>query len=162
MINLSRLLLFIFVWLNPLSTYADTIEVEEKNCLNFVAQDENHKIAHQHAACIKAANSGVSSAQYSVGMGYGFSGKHVQEEKYYRLAANNQNINAYLAMGHLLKDKKPWQTIYWYQIYFDKKEDGYGYAAILISKIFIELGDVEQAKYWQLNCNSSPYQDCSI
>jgi TPR repeat protein len=131
-------------------------------CTAFIKQGENYKIAHTNQDCIKAADLGGSSAQYSLGMSYGFANKPNLEEKYYRLAANQGNIASYLALGHALRQKNVWESIYWYQRFVATKADGYGYAAVLLSGIFNELGDSAQSKYWKAVCERSPYQDCDV
>jgi hypothetical protein len=51
-------------------------------------------------------------------------------------------------------DIEPWKSIYWYQRYVFTKARGYGYAALLISKQFRKMGDIEQADYWLQICKT--------
>lgn len=139
---------------------AATLDSDEQQCQSFVRVAENYKLAHQNEHCLKAANVGIGSAQYSVGMAYGYAGDSAAEQKYYRLAANNRGIAAYLALGHALSESKPWEAIYWYQRYIATRHDGWGYAALLVSRIFEKLGDSAQAAYWLDACRSSPYEGC--
>ena len=161
-----KLLGFLFILFACSPTYAslqdiDNRETDEQQCISYVQNGENYKHALQNEHCLNAANAGVATAQYSVGMAYGFAGDRASEEKYYRLAANNRNIAAYLALGHVLAKSKPWEAIYWYQRYIATRHDGWGYAALLISRIFETLRDPTQAAYWLEACRSSPYQDCN-
>jgi len=134
---------------------------DEIACVAFVdAGRENYKRAHEDAHCLKAAQTGSRLAQYSVGMGYGFAGDRVSEEKYYRLAANQKAVAAYLALGHLLAEDRPWEAIYWYQRFIELRPEGYGYAAVLVSKIFQRLGDRSQAAYWLEVCRGSGHEGC--
>ena len=128
--------------------------------MSFVKEGDNYKIANKNKYCLNAANAGISSAQYSVGMGYGFSGNQKLEKEYYRKAANQNNIAAYLALGHTLRDDSIWETIYWYQRFVATKTDGYGLAANLLSEIFTKLNDKEQSAYWLQVCELSPYTGC--
>jgi len=156
------------VWLYPLllgllasssAVVAQDRDVEE--CNAFVAVGENYKTAHRNENCLRAAERGSGSAQYSVGMAYGFAGDRQLEEKYYRLAADQRSVAAYLALGHLLADRSPWESIYWYQRYVATKADGYGYAALLLSKSFERLGERGQAAYWLEVCSKSEYTGCT-
>jgi hypothetical protein len=161
-----KLLGFLFFLVACSPTFASLPEPEkqssdEQQCLNYVRLGENYKFAHQNEHCLSAANAGVASVQYSVGMGYGFAGDSASEEKYYRMAANNRNIAAYLGLGHVLAKSKPWEAIYWYQRYIATRHDGWGYAAILVSRIFNRLGDPAQAAYWLDACRSSTYEGCN-
>lgn len=140
---------------------APTGSSDEERCRAFIRIGDNYKQAHKNEHCLKAAKLGVGSSQYSVGLAYGYSGDKASEEKYYRLAANNGSSAAYLALGHVLNDPKPWEAIYWYQRYVTSKADGYGYAALLVSKIFQRFGDKAQAAYWVEVCRSSTYNGCT-
>jgi hypothetical protein len=139
---------------------AATLDLDEQKCQAFVRVGENYKLAHQNEHCLNAANAGAGSAQYSVGMAFGYADDPAAEQKYYQLAANNLNIAAYLALGHALSEAKPWEAIYWYQRYIATRYDGWGYAALLVSRIFEKLGDPAQAAYWLDACRSSPYEGC--
>jgi hypothetical protein len=155
--NRYRLLVAAITFLMVKSVFA---QLPQNECTAFTKQGENYKIAHTNEYCMKAAELGVSSAQYSVGMSYGFAGNSNMEEKYYRMAANQGNIASYLGLGHALRKKNVWESIYWYQRFIATKAEGYGYAAILLSGIFNELGDSAQSEYWRVVCEQSPYQDC--
>ena len=133
---------------------------DEAACLRFVDVGENYKVAHENEHCLRAAEAGLGSAQYSVGMGYGFAGERALEERYYRLAADQRNVAAYLALGHMLSESKPWESVYWYQRYVAVKPEGYGYAALLVSKILEQLDDKGQAAYWLDVCRASGYEGC--
>jgi len=136
--------------------FASDAEKDAEKCQTFLKEKGNYKKAHENKYCLKAADAGIGAAQYSVGMAFGFSGEKEQEKKYYRLAANNRSIAAYLALGHVLREEKPWEAIYWYQRYVHTKGEAYGYAALLISEIFNELGDKEQSLHWYAICQTSP------
>jgi hypothetical protein len=97
---------------------------DEEQCRSYVKRDNNYKTAQMNEACIRAAQAGIGSAQYSVGMGYGFAGDYGRERKYYRLAANNRVIAAYLALGHVVRDDNVWEAIYWYQRFVTTKHKG--------------------------------------
>ncbi len=133
---------------------------DEKMCTSFVKEGSNYKTANKNKYCLDAANTGISSAQYSVGMSYGFSGNPKLEQEYYRKAANNRNVAAYLALGHTLRNDNIWEAIYWYQRFVATKTDGYGLAANLLSTIFTKLNNEEQSAYWQQVCELSPYTGC--
>jgi len=142
------------------NAFATSSDTDEEKCLSYIRAHQSYKDAHKNKNCLKAAKAGISSAQYIVGMSYGFAGNHELEKKYYRLAANNKNIAAYLSLGHVLRDESKWEAIYWYQRYVATKTKGYGYAALLISDIFNELGDDAQSKYWREVCRTSSFRDC--
>lgn len=125
------------------------------------ASKENYKVAHKEKSCLISADKGDSRAQYTVGMSYGFAQRHDLEEKYYRLSANQNNIAAYLGLGHLLSEQKPWEAIYWYQRYYSTKSQGYGYAAQRISKVFKDMNKPTQQKYWYEKCKQSDYKRCT-
>ncbi len=130
-------------------------------CNKFINDSKgNYKKAHTNKHCLKAAKEGNSSAQYSVGMGFGYDGNHDLEEKYYRLSANQQVIASYLSLGHVLSDKAPWEAIYWYQRYYSTKSDGYGYSAYRIMQLFEKMNDKNQSKYWRIKCRKSKYKGC--
>lgn len=150
-------LIIIFV---SIPVYAEVVD-DESECMSFVKIGDNYKKGHRNISCQNAANAGVGSAQYAVGVGYGYAGDSTQELKYLRLSANNRNIAAYLSLGHALRNKEPWESIYWYQRYVATNAQGYGYAALLISDVFKELGDSAQSKYWREVCMKSPYQGCT-
>lgn len=134
---------------------------DEVGCMAFLdGAGESHRHAHENKQCLRAADAGFGPAQYSVGMGFGFAGDHAAEEKYYRLAADRQVIAAYLGLGHLLAESNPWEAIYWYQRYVALKPEGYGYAALLASRIFERLGERGQAEYWLGVCKTSGYEGC--
>lgn len=157
--NVKKTILLIFLLL-PCFVYSVGLE-SEINCVKFVVENENYKSAHKNNDCIEAAEIGSSSAQYSVGLAYGVVGRSELEEKYYRLSANQGNIAAYLGLGHFMKLKgEYWEAIYWYQKYVNNESEGYGYAAILISDIFLKLGNLQEAMYWQRVCEESGYQGC--
>ena len=158
---LMRLLSFFLTLFCSSLAIAATLDSDAQQCQAFVSVGENYKLAHQNEHCLKAANAGVGSAQYSVGMALGYAGDPAAEHNYYRLAANNQSIAAYLALGHALSESKPWEAIYWYQRYIATRHDGWGYAALLVSRIFEKLGDSAQAAYWLDACRSSAYEGCS-
>lgn len=132
----------------------------EQACQDFVSIQDNYKLAHENDDCLKAANEGFGSAQYSVGMAFGFAGNRQLEEEYYRLAADNRIIAAYLALGHHMRDESIWESIYWYQRFVQTKTNGYGYAANLLSRLFETLDDEGQAQYWLEVCVTSDYHAC--
>ena len=151
----------LIIFLASLVTTVSASTSSEQACLNYTSNQENLKSAHNYEHCVNAANEGSGSAQYSVGMSYGFAGQREIEEKYYRLAAGNQNVAAYLALGHHLRDENIWESIYWYQRFAQTKTNGYGYAALQLSELFDSLGDEGQANYWLKVCNLSDYQGCN-
>ena len=152
---LTILLLTLFL---PSVSYGET---EENLCLSYVGIGENYKTAHKYQPCLDSAALGQGPAQYALGMSYGYAGNSELEEKYYRLAASNRNIAAYLSLGHVLSVSNPWEAIYWYQRYVATKSNGYGYAAVLISNLFSKLGDSIQAAYWLEVCEASQYGGCT-
>ena len=156
---MKHYLIIIILLLSSILAVAAT-DTNEILCMKFVKEGDNYKIANKNKSCLKAANAGISSAQYSVGMGYGFSGKSKLEKEYYRKAANQRNIAAYLALGHTLRDENIWESIYWYQRYIATKTDGYGVAAYLLAEIFTKLNNKEQSAYWRQVCEQSPYTAC--
>lgn len=155
-----RIIAFLFTWLLVPICVSASPQSDAEYCYDWVGKKENYKRANTEEHCMRAAEAGVPSAQYSVGMAYGFAGETELEDKYYRLAANQGLIVAYLAMGHSLKEQHPWQAVYWYQRFVAAKPEGYGYAALMNAKIFRELGDEAQAKYWLDVCKASPYKHC--
>lgn len=135
-------------------------EENARSCEEWVSGGDNYKRAHTNQQCLQAAADGVPSAQYSLGMAYEFEGNDELAQKYYRLAANQGGVGAYLALGHSLKESDPWQAIYWYQRYVASRARGYGYAALMISRVFDEMGDEAQSQYWIGVCKASSYKDC--
>ena len=133
---------------------------DEAECMAFIALEQNYRVAHENERCLAAAKAGFGPAQYAVGMGYGFGGDRVSEERYYRLAADQRIVAAYLALGHTFAETKPWESVYWYQRFIATKPEGYGYAALLVSKIFVRLQDAGQAAYWLEVCRESKYEGC--
>lgn len=133
----------------------------EKACSDYLSNENNIKSAHTNKHCLEAANEGSGSAQYSVGLSYGFAGQTENEEKYYRLAANNRTAASYLALGHMKRERHIWESIYWYQRFVATKSNGYGYAALQLSDIFASLGNAGQSKYWLSICKSSNYDGCN-
>jgi hypothetical protein len=71
---------------------------DAKACNAFIHVGTNYKVAQTYAPCLKAAESGVGPAEYSVGMGYGFAGQPKLEELYYRRAAEHGVSAAYLGI----------------------------------------------------------------
>lgn len=133
---------------------------DESRCLAYVSAGENYKVAHENDYCLRAAKAGSGAAQYSVGVAYGFAGDRESEERYYRLAADRRIVAAYLALGHVLAVTRPWEAIYWYQRYVATKAEGYGYTALLLSKILARMGEEGEAMYWVEVCRGSGYEEC--
>lgn len=155
---MNKLLFFVLILVAD-QAIADDVD---NKCLQFInASKNNYKIAHTNKFCLDSANSGNAIAQYSVGMAYGFAEKSDLEEKYYALSADQGNTAAYLALGHVLSKKSPWEAIYWYQRYYSTKNQGYGYAAQRLSRVFEALNQPEQQKYWHEKCKESDYKGCS-
>jgi len=151
------LIIFLALWVALVSASSSS----EQACQNYVSIEDGYKTAHKNEDCLKALDEGYGSAQYSVGMGFGYAGDKKLEEKYYRLAADNGVVAAYLALGHHLREENIWESIYWYQRFVQTKTNGYGYAALQLSKLFDKLSDAGQAKYWLTICESSDYEGCS-
>jgi TPR repeat protein len=153
-------LLFILFTSGALASEATS---DGKLCLEYAKEKENYKIAHKNEHCLKAAKEGYAPAQYAVALGFNSDGKHVEEEKYYKLAAAQDGIAAYLGLGHLYRYKDEDKAIYWYSRYVQTKSSGYGYAAILIAKIYKENENTEMADKWLNVCLASPYGDkCNL
>ncbi len=85
---------------------------------------------------------------YSVGMGYGFAGDTERELEYYRGAAEQGVIAAYLALGHALRDSDEEQAILWYQLFARTEAEASFYAAHILADIYQERGDTANAEYW--------------
>lgn len=134
---------------------------EELDCLSFIKSNANIKSIHLHQPCLDLAIKGDAAAQYAVGMSYGYSGGEELEQKFYSLSANQNFQPAYLALAHTYNESSPWKAIYWYQRSFNTGLDGSGYAAKLISNIFVRLGEFEQSKYWITQCGKTKYTGCS-
>ncbi len=131
-------------------------------CTEYVQEGENYKSGHKNASCIKAAANGVPSAQYSVGMGYGYEGDHKKEEHYYRLAAEQGLISTYLGLAHVLISQGSLalkESIYWYQRFYESRVDGYGYAANIISNIYRKEGNMVEGKLRFGLCKETPSRD---
>jgi hypothetical protein len=134
---------------------------EELDCLSFIKSNANSKSIHLHQPCLDLAIKGDAAAQYAVGMSYGYSGEGEREQKFYYLSANQNFHPAYLALAHAYNDSNPWTAIYWYQKFYDTRQDASGYAAKMISNIFVRLGEFEQSKYWVEQCGKTKYTGCS-
>ena len=132
-----------------------------EECAAHLQADGGYKTAHENEGCLRAANEGSASAQYSVGMGFGFSGRHDLEEKYYRLAASQGAAPAYLGLGHVLREKKPAEAIRWYEKFVHSRYQGYGYAAKQLELLYLEIGDRGKAAHWHDVCRESGYEGCN-
>jgi TPR repeat protein len=136
---------------------------DEKACLEFVQLGENYKVAHQDERCLNAANSGSGSALYSVGMGHGFAGNRELEIRYYELAADKNNPAAYLALGHVYRKQNPEKALFWYERFAATKVEGYGYAALILARLYAAKDQEEASKYWLQICKKSPYKsNCQL
>jgi len=133
-------------------------QTDVEACLDYVGKAENYKIAHKNSHCLEAANEGNHAAQYSVGMGHGFDGRHDLEEKYYRLSAAQGNYASYMGLGHVLTDKNNKEAVYWYKRYItaiQKKPDhdvSDKYVAKLITRIYKKNNDPQELKKWLSEC----------
>ena len=120
--------------------------------------------AHESAPCLAAAEQGYPDIQYSVGMSFGYAGDHKSEAKYYKKAAEQKYAPAFLGLGHVLRSGNNSDieaAMEWYQMYAESKEEGYGYAAYLLSELHMERGDNKSAERWLEVCHASPYVGCS-
>lgn len=108
----GRLLVVCWVLTGVTMAHASANTEDVIQCRQFLEEDGAHKTANENESCLRAADTGVGFAQYSVGMGFGYEGRHDLEKTYYRMAANNRIKAAYLALGHTLKDEYPWCAIY--------------------------------------------------
>ncbi|ABD79711.1 hypothetical protein Sde_0447 [Saccharophagus degradans 2-40] len=98
---------------------------------------------------------------YSIGLGYGFAGKHNLEKAYYILAAAEEVPAAYLALGNIYRESDMDQAIAWYVRFANTKSEGYGYGAYMLSGIYQKLEQPEKASYWLSVCiESSMGADC--
>ena len=137
-------------------------------CLDFIRIDENYKKAHENAHCLKSAEEGNPVGLYQVGMGYGFSGNRVQEEKYYRLAAEKGAVSAFLNLGHMLRTSNENESIYWYKKYINAsiylyENGGAGYASLILAKIFKEKNNNSETNYWLNMCKKTTYaKNCKL
>jgi TPR repeat protein len=132
-------------------------------CGEFVRSAENYKIAHQNKHCLAAAKEGHGAALYSVGMAYGFDGKPDLELQYYEQAASKNVFAAYLALGHVYLEKDKAKSIYWYERFIETKTQGYGYASLIVARLYKEKGDSNTSAYWLDVCKESPYgENCVL
>ncbi|MCW9058475.1 MAG: hypothetical protein OQL11_06365 [Gammaproteobacteria bacterium] len=114
--------------------------------------------------CLVAAEQGYPDIQYSVGMSFGYAGDHKSEENYYKKAAEQNYAPAFLGLGHVLRSEENSDVeaaIGWYERYVESKEEGYGYAAYLLSELYMERGESELSQQWLAVCRASPYKGCS-
>lgn len=122
------------------------------------------KQVHTSVECLSLANSGKADIQYAVGMSYGHAGNSEKELAYYQSAASRGYIPAYLAIGHVLRSE-PYhnekEAIKWYEKFAESKYTGYGYAAILLSKLYAKHGNNEASHHWFEVCQESAYVGCA-
>jgi len=126
------------------------------------AAEQHTKDLHTLPACQRAA-AGHPDISYALGMSYGYAGDGARELQFYRAAADQGFVPAYLAIGHVMraephKDRRA--AIRWYRRYVESGGKASGYAARLISDLYAELGDEAQAGKWQAVCKASNYKDC--
>ena len=136
-------------------------EGDYENCL--LDMEKFPSELHRSIPCNIAATQGHADVQYAIGKSFGFGGNRDMEEEYYLRAAANNYPPAYLALGHFELRKFEIDlvaAIHWYEKYVDAKAEDYGYAATLISHLYLHLGDIKQANYWRNICDSSGYQFC--
>ena len=141
---------------------AAEVSSEYKECA--VVLESTPRESHISAPCLAAAEQGYPDIQYSVGMSYGYAGDHKTEAKYYKKAAEQNYAPAFLALGHAFRsgeDSDIEAAMGWYQRYAVTKEEGYGYAAYLLSELYLEQGKSELSQQWLAVCHASPYKGCS-
>jgi len=99
-----------------------------------------------------------------VGLSYGFAGDRGRELWWYTRAASNGFVEAYLAIGHVMRAEpisNEEQAAGWYQDYWNAGGQAKGYAAILLYRIEQGRGNAEQAEVWLLRCEETGYEGCS-
>ena len=141
-------ILFLF----SLKCIADT---DAKLCLEYVNKDENYKYAHKNKNCIAAAENLNGPALYAVGMGYGFEGQKTQEHNYYILSASMNTPSAYLALGHIYRDKDEDKAIYWYEKYANTDQDEHKLGAYLLAQIYKKRNNTKKYNFWLSACKES-------
>jgi len=140
---------------------AEEVSTEYKECAAILRSTP--RVSHTSAPCLLAAEQGYADIQYYVGMSFGYAGDHKSEADFYKKAAEQDYAPAYLALGHVLSagdDSDIEAAIGWYQKYVETREDGYGYAALLLSELYMEQGESELSKRWLAVCHASPYKGC--
>jgi len=150
--------LFIFLLLLPTISFSSEADL----CQEYISQEENYKTAHNNKYCLAAAEAGSYSAQYQLGMSYGFAGNTDLEEKYYKLSAYQGGVAAFLALGHLYSDTNIIEAIYWYELYAKSSASAHSYAALLLSKLHHRIGNYEESSYWIKVCKQTDYKDNCI
>ena len=106
---------------------------------------------------------GHAEILFALAVSFGEAGNREMERYYYRSAAEREYAPAYLALGH-------WQlrqaeadihsAIDWYEKYVASGSEDYGYAALLASFLYLQLGDLERANRWRAICETSAYENC--
>jgi len=156
-VGMVRLLMFT-LWVFSYPAFADS---DSQICLNAIK--ENPKQVHLNNYCLSAANDENPNIQYAVGMSFGYAGNSEKELYYYNLAAKGSFAPAYLALGHVLRSS-PYNdeesAIKWYEKYTNTKQSGYGYSAILLSKLYAKHGNDTKSQYWLSVCKESDYSGC--
>lgn len=141
---------------------AGEVSSEYKECTDVL--ENTPRESYISAPCLEAAEQGYPDIQYSVGMSFGYSGDHKSEGKYYRKAAAQNYAPAFLGLGHVLRSGENSDieaAMGWYQRCAETKEEGYGYAALLLSELYMEQGNSELSQQWLAVCHASPYEGCS-
>lgn len=129
-------------------------------CYKYIHIEKNKLKAHTNTSCISAANSGVSGAQYSVGLGYYTEGKTQEALDYFMKAAKNKVVNAYLPIAHILNNTNEAEAIYWYEKYINATintddNGGAGYAALILAKIYKQHNNSKKTQYWLKTCKNT-------
>jgi TPR repeat protein len=153
----------LLILLSLTCAWSHAFGTDHDSCIAFARVGENYKSASTYQPCLDAARAGDAAAQYSVGMALGFAGNASEEERYYRLAAAQHLPAAYLALGHVVRDRNEDEAIDWYKKYVDTRAMGWGYAAALLAKMFSKRGDVALATHWTEICRQSDYEkNCGV
>jgi hypothetical protein len=133
----------------------------ESRCAAHIEQHPNE--AHTNPDCLLAAEQGNAVVQYAVGMSFGFAGDGFREALWYLRAANGGFVEAYLAMGHVMRSapiNDLEQAILWYTRYWDAGGKAKGYAAELLRQIEAARSNKERAQFWLKRCEETGYQGC--
>lgn len=154
----KAILLAVAVGVTP-QLSADTSDYA--NCLKLL--ETQYRGAHKIESCLAAVEAGHPEIQYAVGMSYGYAKMHEEELMLYKSAANQGFVPAYLALGHTMRSvpyKDPISAIEWYKKYIEAEGEGYGYAALQVSKLYNEIGEQEESEKWYGVCERSDYAGC--
>jgi hypothetical protein len=144
----------------PLLSSAQLSE-EAERCAARIENDS--EAIHTDADCLTAAEQGYPGILYSVGVGFGFAGDREKELAYYLMAAVGGYVEAYLAIGHVMRSEpinQLDQAVSWYSRYWEEGGYASGYAAKLLSLIESERGNESEAEVWLGRCKETDYGGC--